>query len=116
MRLQSLLLVLMVSLLMIPGCAQQNARPNILLIMVDDMGYSDLGCFGSEIDTPNINELAAQGLRFTQFYNASRTPRAAAPHAPRCSPASIRIRRGSVTWFTQNTAWNPTRVISTTSL
>ena len=72
MRLQSLLLVLMVSLLMIPGCAQQNARPNILLIMVDDMGYSDLGCFGSEIDTPNINELAAQGLRFTQFYNASR--------------------------------------------
>lgn len=47
-------------------------KPNILLIMADDMGYSDLGCYGSEINTPNINRLANEGLRFSQFYNASR--------------------------------------------
>ena len=54
------------------GCSSQPTRPNIVLIMVDDMGYSDLGCYGSEISTPNIDSLAQQGLRFTQFYNASR--------------------------------------------
>jgi arylsulfatase len=47
-------------------------RPNIVIILSDDMGYSDAHCFGSEIDTPNIDRLAAQGLRFTQFYNTSR--------------------------------------------
>jgi len=46
-------------------------RPNIVLIMADDLGYSDVGCFGGEIDTPNINRLAAEGLRFSQFYNCS---------------------------------------------
>ena len=45
------------------------ARPNILLIMVDDMGWSDIGCYGGEIDTPHIDQLAAEGMRFTQFYN-----------------------------------------------
>ena len=44
-------------------------RPNIVLIMADDMGYSDVGCYGGEIATPNIDGLAASGLRFTQFYN-----------------------------------------------
>lgn len=43
--------------------------PNILLIMADDMGYSDIGCYGSEIRTPNLDRLAREGLRFTQFYN-----------------------------------------------
>lgn len=52
--------------------AKKQSRPNIVLIMVDDMGYSDLGCYGSEIPTRNINNLANEGLRFTQFYNASR--------------------------------------------
>jgi arylsulfatase len=47
-------------------------RPNILLILSDDMGYSDLGCYGGEIATPNLDALAAGGLRFTQFYNATR--------------------------------------------
>ena len=47
-------------------------RPNIILIMGDDMGISDLGCYGSEIDTPVLNKLAAGGLRFTQFYNTAR--------------------------------------------
>ena len=47
-----------------------DKRPNILLIMADDMGYSDIGCYGGEIPTPNIDALAARGLRFTQFYNS----------------------------------------------
>ena len=48
------------------------ARPNILLILVDDMGFSDLGCYGSEIETPNLDRLAKGGLRFTQFYNTAK--------------------------------------------
>jgi arylsulfatase A-like enzyme len=47
-------------------------RPNIILIMSDDMGYSDIGCYGSEISTPNLDALAVNGLRFTQFYNTAR--------------------------------------------
>ncbi|MEM7391161.1 MAG: sulfatase-like hydrolase/transferase, partial [Verrucomicrobiota bacterium] len=46
--------------------------PNIVLIMSDDMGYSDIGCYGGEIDTPVLDHLAANGLRFTQFYNTAR--------------------------------------------
>ena len=44
-------------------------RPNILLIMADDLGFSDLGCYGGQIRTPHLDRLAAGGLRFTQFYN-----------------------------------------------
>ena len=51
----------------------QNERPNIMLIVVDDMGYSDLGCFGGEINTPNIDGLANNGMRFTQFFNCGRS-------------------------------------------
>ena len=47
-------------------------RPNILVILTDDMGFSDLGCFGGEIETPNLDALASKGLRFTEFYNTSR--------------------------------------------
>lgn len=47
-------------------------RPNILFIVADDMGFSDIGCYGGEIQTPNLDRLAADGLRFTQFYNTSR--------------------------------------------
>lgn len=49
-----------------------DSRPNIILIMADDLGYSDLGCYGGEIQTPNLDSLAANGLRFSQFYNTSR--------------------------------------------
>ena len=49
-----------------------QGRPNIILVMVDDMGYSDIGCYGSEIPTPNIDRLAEGGIRFSQFYNTSR--------------------------------------------
>lgn len=47
-------------------------RPNIVIIMADDMGFSDIGCYGSEIRTPNLDALAKNGLRFTQFYNTAR--------------------------------------------
>lgn len=47
-------------------------RPNIVIIMADDVGYSDIGCFGSEIATPNLDALAAGGVSFTQFYNVGR--------------------------------------------
>jgi arylsulfatase A-like enzyme len=49
-----------------------DSRPNIIIIMADDMGYSDIGCYGGEIKTPNIDFLAKNGLRFSQFYNNSR--------------------------------------------
>jgi arylsulfatase len=67
--------------LAMPGCANvlqdiankaSKDRPNIVLIMADDMGYSDIGCYGGEIQTPNLDKLAANGLRFTQFYNTAR--------------------------------------------
>ncbi|MHC4260393.1 MAG: arylsulfatase [Planctomycetota bacterium] len=70
-----------VASLTIPGCKTTYIssvrgvpaeRPNIILIMADDMGFSDLMCYGSEIRTPNLTRLAAKGLRFTQFYNAAR--------------------------------------------
>src|SRR5258706_265916 len=47
-------------------------RPNIIVILSDDMGYSDVGCYGGEIHTPNLDSLAQKGLRFTQFYNTAR--------------------------------------------
>ncbi|MFT4204145.1 MAG: arylsulfatase [Chitinophagaceae bacterium] len=54
-----------------PAIAQQQKKPNIILILVDDMGYSDLGSYGSEIHTPNLDKLAYQGIRLQQFYNNS---------------------------------------------
>lgn len=66
----------MIFLLLLISCtdvSQKNqAKPNIILIVADDMGFSDLGCFGSEINTPNLDRLAAEGLRMTQFYNAAK--------------------------------------------
>ena len=61
-----------VFLLMIVNILFSQQRPNIILIMADDMGYSDIGCFGSEIPTPNLDKLASKGVRFTQFYNGAR--------------------------------------------
>ena len=52
--------------------AQPAKRPNILLILADDLGFSDLGCFGGEIETPHLDRLAANGTRFTQLYNNAR--------------------------------------------
>jgi arylsulfatase len=52
--------------------APEAGRPNILILFVDDMGYSDVGCFGGEIETPHLDRLAAGGVRLAQFYNTSR--------------------------------------------
>ena len=52
--------------------ARASSRPNIIVILADDLGFSDIGCYGAEIQTPNIDALAKNGIRFTQFYNASR--------------------------------------------
>lgn len=52
--------------------SEERAKPNVLLIVADDLGYSDLGCYGGEIATPNLDTLARGGLRFTQFYNTAR--------------------------------------------
>jgi arylsulfatase A-like enzyme len=49
-----------------------NKRPNVMIILNDDMGYSDIECYGGEIETPNLNRLAQDGIRFTQFYNTAR--------------------------------------------
>lgn len=52
--------------------AQSKERANMLVIMVDDLGFSDIGCYGGEIDTPNLDKLAKNGLRFSQFYNTAK--------------------------------------------
>ena len=54
------------------GGAGTASKPNIIVILSDDMGFSDIGCYGSEIRTPNLDALAAGGVRFTQFYNTAR--------------------------------------------
>ena len=58
-------------------------QPDILLILNDDMGYSDIGCFGGEVQTPHLDQLAAHGLRFSQFYNTAR-----------CSPSRASLLTG----------------------
>jgi len=60
-----------------------SKRPNILLILNDDMGYSDISCYGGEVETPNLDRLANNGLRFTQFYNTAR-----------CSPSRASLLTG----------------------
>lgn len=63
------LLVCLSASLCEPSLAADAPRPNIILIMADDMGWSDIGCYGSEIPTPNIDRIAGEGVLFTQFYN-----------------------------------------------
>ncbi len=71
MKKASLLFALLFGFCHLVSAADSSSapRPNIVLIMADDMGFSDLGCYGSEIKTPNLDRLAHEGLRFTQFYN-----------------------------------------------
>ena len=73
MRILPLAILLNCSLTACGFAAPADApRPNVVLILADDMGFTDLGCYGGEIDTPNLDRLAAGGLRFTQFYNTGR--------------------------------------------
>jgi arylsulfatase A-like enzyme len=71
---KSLVLLFLLSACFVPlaGHTADTEKPNILLILADDLGYSDLGCYGSEIATPNLDSVAAAGLKFTQFYNTAR--------------------------------------------
>jgi arylsulfatase len=66
------LLILLSSFLILVSSFAAEQRPNIIYILADDMGFSDIGCYGGEIDTPNLDALAKGGLRFTQFYNTAR--------------------------------------------
>lgn len=68
MRIYSILAIVFFTGLHLHGAP----RPNIVLMMVDDLGYADFGCYGSEIETPNIDRLAANGLRFARFYNTAK--------------------------------------------
>lgn len=71
MKIKSLLLIVL--LYTFSACNRQsNDKPNILLILVDDMGWSDIGCFGGEVGTPNLDRLAENGIRFTQMHNTSK--------------------------------------------
>jgi arylsulfatase len=79
MRINGFLKMLTLSLLLVAGSMlalaqskNSNTPPNIVVILADDLGYSDIGCYGSEIATPTLDRLAAQGTRLTRFYNAAR--------------------------------------------
>ena len=67
-----ILLALLVFCLYLPAMGAGRKQPNIILILADDAGYSDFGCYGGEIETPALDKLAANGLRFSQFYNTGR--------------------------------------------
>ena len=60
-----------------------GCKPNIVVILCDDLGYSDVGCYGGEMDTPNIDRLARDGVRFTDFYST-----------PRCAPSRASLLTG----------------------
>ena len=71
---RALTILVITTSLLLWGCtlSERKFAPNIIYILADDMGYSDLGCYGGEIDTPVLDGLATNGLRFSQFYNTGR--------------------------------------------
>lgn len=66
------------------------SRPNVIIMICDDLGYGDLGCYGSKLNTPNLNRMASEGARFTRFNTAC-------PFGSHCAPRSVRIT---------NSGWN----------
>src|SRR3990167_3664823 len=84
MHLNNVLPVVLLGLLAASNAVAADARPNILLIVADDLGYSDLGAFGGEINTPNLDQLAAGGLQLTSMYAA-----------PTCSPTRAMLMSGT---------------------
>src|ERR1043165_6028516 len=79
----SVLIVVAVLQIQSRAAESKPTRPNIIVILADDLGFSDIGCYGSEIETPNLDRLAARGLRLTQFYNT-----------PRCCPTRAALLTG----------------------
>src|ERR1043165_3678090 len=69
---KKLFLLPCVAFLSFPLLGAPAKRPNVMIILADDMGFSDAGCYGGEIKTPNLDRLAANGIRFSQFYNTAR--------------------------------------------
>src|SRR5207302_5137881 len=68
-----ILLALLAVFALLPTAQAGDAKkPNIIVVLADDLGFSDIGCYGAEIATPNLDRLAAKGIRFTQFYNTGR--------------------------------------------
>ena len=86
-RLYSLLLLMLAANVL-------AAPPNIVLIVADDLGFSDLGCYGGEIETPNLDRLAKEGMRFTQFYNCAV-----------CNATRVSMMTGLHPRFGKNTYW-----------
>src|SRR6476660_4030262 len=72
-------------LLLLPMMVTARARPNFVFVLIDDMGYADLSCYGQkQIETPNIDRMAKEGIRFTQFY----------VNSPICSPSRAACTSG----------------------
>jgi hypothetical protein len=81
------LIIRVILILIIAGCRpeKKSEKPNVVIIFIDDMGYADPSCFGNSIiKTPNIDAMAAQGLRFTNFY----------VNSPICSPSRVALNTG----------------------
>jgi arylsulfatase len=77
MRISKFIIVIIIPLTGLMGCTEHqeyqfSEKPNIVIILADDMGFSDPGCYGSEINTPNLDRLAAEGIRFTQLHNTAK--------------------------------------------
>jgi arylsulfatase len=73
----------------VPAHPQQAKRPNIVIVLADDMGFADMSSFGCEIKTPNLDELATEGIRFTQFYTSAT-----------CSPTHARVHFSNAVKYT----------------
>ncbi|TJZ63562.1 hypothetical protein FAZ15_02875 [Sphingobacterium olei] len=73
--------------------AQEAPKPNIILILSDDLGIGDISCYFGKYKTPNIDKIAAEGIRFTNYYSAS----------PICSPSRAGIFTGQVAYFVEKT-------------
>lgn len=91
--------------MLLAACAAEP--PNIVLILADDLGYSDVGCYGSEIGTPNLDRLAGGGLRFTQFYNAARCCPTRASLLTGRSPHSAGVGHMLQDWTRFGAAYSP---------
>ncbi len=87
--------------------ATAGERPNIILIMADDLGFADLGCYGSEIATPNLDTLAGNGLRFTQFYNTAKCHSSRASRLSQSQWEDCAIRRLVSRFPVDTYAWMP---------